>query len=196
MGFKSLRVLNDEIIEGGGGFGMHPHDNMEIITVVTEGTLEHKDTEGNGGILRPGDVQVMSAGSGLSHSEINRSETEPLSLFQLWIATKERDIPPQYGQKTFDFVADTLVAVASGFDDAGALPMHQDARVLVGNFTQGASASHTIGEGRGAFVFIIEGTFMVGNETLERRDAIEIEDAHAVSMMSPTGGRIIIVETV
>ena len=194
MGFGKLRVLNDDTIAPANGFGMHEHDNMEIVTLVTEGILEHKDSEGNGGTLRADDVQVMSAGSGIAHSEINPSEEETLTLFQLWIETKEQGIKPRYDQKHFTFPENALVAIASGDGDDGALSIHQDARVFVGNFSAGGKHTHIIPAGRGIFALATEGSFTIASETLAPRDAVEITDAHSVTIETMTGGRILVVE--
>jgi redox-sensitive bicupin YhaK (pirin superfamily) len=200
MGFGKLRVLNDDTIAPVNGFGMHEHDNMEIVTLVTEGILEHKDSEGNGGTLRADDVQVMSAGSGIAHSEINPSEEEMLALFQLWIETKEQGIKPRYNQKHFEFPENTLTVVASGDGDHGALYIYQDARVMVGNFTAGGKHTHIIPAGRGIFALATEGSFQISTEahveTLENRDAVEITDAHSVTIETATGGRVLIIEVV
>lgn len=194
MGFGKLRVLNDDIIEGGHGFDMHPHSDMEIITLVTKGRLEHKDSEGHGGILRPGDVQVMSAGSGITHSEYNHAPDEQLALFQLWIETKELGISPQYSQRSFTFPDNTLVVVASGMNDADALVIYQQARIVVGNFAADGGASHAVEKGNGVFVLVIEGTFTVAGVVLERRDALEISDIESFSLKTATGGSIMLIE--
>lgn len=196
MNFGALRVLNDDTIEPAHGFGMHQHDNVEIITLVTDGVLEHTDSEGHGGQLRADDVQVMSAGSGIAHSEFNPSDEEVLSLFQLWIGTKEHDIKPRYDQRSFKFPENTLVAVASGDGDEGALYIHQDARVLVGNFAAGAKHTHTIPAGRGVFALVTIGSFTIADETLDHRDALEITDAHSVTLETTAGGRILLVEVI
>lgn len=199
MGFGKLRVLNDDTIAPANGFGMHEHDNMEIVTLVTEGILEHKDSEGNGGTLRADDVQVMSAGSGIAHSEINPSEEETLALFQLWIETKEQNIKPQYDQKHFTFPENTLTVVASGDGDHGALSIHQDARVMVGSFTAAGKYTHIIPAGRGIFALATLGSFRISSEahveTLENRDAVEVTDARSVTIETTTGGRVLVVET-
>ncbi len=194
MGFGTLRVLNDDVIAAGSGFGMHPHANMEIITVVTDGVLEHKDSSGNGGLLHPGDVQVMSAGSGIAHSEWNGSDVEPLALFQLWIETNNPNAEPRYDQKTFTFPNNVLVPVTSGLDDDGALPIYQNARVLVGTYTEGATGTYQLGAGRGLFVLVIEGAFIVGGVELGRRDAVEVMDVETVEFSTTTGGRLLVVE--
>lgn len=196
MGFGKLRVLNDDTIAPANGFGMHEHDNMEIVTIVTEGILEHKDSEGNGGTLRADDVQVMSAGTGIAHSEINPSEEETLALFQLWIETKEQNIKPRYDQKSFTFPENVLTVVASGLGDEGALTIHQDARVMVGNMLPGAIVGLSVGEGRGVFALVINGSFTIADETLETRDAVEITDAHSVTIETVMGGRVLVIETI
>jgi hypothetical protein len=194
MGFGTLRVLNDDVIAPGNGFGMHPHDNMEIITVVTGGILEHKDSAGNGGLLYQGDVQVMSAGSGIAHSEWNGSDVEPLALFQLWIETSNPNAVPRYDQKTFTFPNNMLVPVASGLEDVGSLPIYQDARVLVGTYTEGANGSILAGTGRGIFLLVIEGAFTVGGVELGRRDAVEVTEVEGMEFSTVMGGRLLIVE--
>lgn len=194
MGFGALRVLNDDIIAPANGFGLHPHDNMEIITVVLDGVLAHKDTEGNGGELRAGDVQVMSAGTGIAHSEINPSDEEPLSLFQLWIIPKEEGIAPRYDQKTFSFTDNALVPVASGLGDAGALSIHQDARVMVGTFLPDTNHTMSIGEGRGVFLMVIEGSVVVQGDTLAKRDAVEVQDTATLTFSTLTGARVLAIE--
>jgi redox-sensitive bicupin YhaK (pirin superfamily) len=196
MGFGKLRVLNDDIIASANGFGMHEHDNMEIVTLVTEGTLAHKDTEGNGGILHRNDVQVMSAGSGLAHSEINNSTEEPVKLFQLWIESKEENIKPHYDQKTFMFPDNVLVPVASGLGDEGALYIHQDARILVGILLSGNTQDLKIGIGSGVFAMVVEGSATIGTEKLGYRDAVEITGTESVAISTELGCKLLIVETV
>jgi redox-sensitive bicupin YhaK (pirin superfamily) len=194
MGFGTLRVLNDDVIAAGNGFGMHPHANMEIITIMTGGVLEHKDSAGNGGLLYPGDVQVMSAGSGIAHSEWNGSDVEPLALFQLWIETNNPNAEPRYDQKTFTFPNNVLVPVASGLGDTGAMPIYQNARVMVGTHTEGSTDMYQLGAERGLFVLVIEGTFIVGGVELGRRDAVEVMDVETVEFSTTTGGRLLVVE--
>jgi quercetin 2,3-dioxygenase len=194
MGFGALRVLNDDVIAPSNGFGLHPHSNMEIITVVTGGVLEHTDSEGNGGLLYLGDVQVMSAGSGIEHSERNGSDVEPLALFQLWIETNNPNAAPRYDQKTFTFPNNTLVSVASGLADAGALPIYQNSRVLVGTYTTESAGVYPLSAGQGLFVMVIEGAFTVVGTELERRDAIEISAIDEVVFTTTTGGRLLVIE--
>jgi quercetin 2,3-dioxygenase len=129
MNFGALRVFNDDVVQGGGGFGMHPHKDMEIITVVLDGELEHKDSLGNGGVIRPGDVQVMSAGRGIKHAEFNHSKTTPVHLMQIWILPRHVGNAPRWEQKHFDPAgrAGRLMPVATGGNIGGTLVIDQDA---------------------------------------------------------------------
>ncbi len=194
MGFGALRVLNDDVIEGGGGFGMHPHRDMEIVTIVTSGTLEHQDSEGNRGVLTRGDVQVMSAGSGIEHSEYNKSDTELLALFQLWIETKEKGIQPQYDQKRFAMPDNALMVVASGLGDRGALSISQDARVVLGQLPPQASITYRPDQSRGTFAFMIEGGATVAGVELARRDALEVTDTDEIPLTTETGCEVLLIE--
>ncbi len=195
MSFGALRVLNDDVIDGGGGFPLHRHDNMEIITIVTQGTLRHEDSEGHGGILKAGDVQVMSAGSGIEHAELNNSSTEPLALFQLWIMTKKRDIPPRYDQKSFSFPKNSFVTLASGLDEEGALTIVQDARVVRGDFEKGFHGIYRFQERKGVFLMVIEGAFLIEGERVERRDVLEITNGDSFSFEIEMEGSMLIIET-
>jgi len=137
--FGMLRVLNDDIVAPGEGFGMHPHNDMEIITIILRGALEHKDSMGNGSVIRPGDVQVMSAGTGVMHSEFNPSKDEEVNLFQLWIFPKEKGITPRYDQKSFDASErkNKVQRVASGYQENGELYIHQDAAISLAHLEKG-----------------------------------------------------------
>ena len=157
-GYGKIRVLNDDIIEPDRGFGMHPHEDMEIITIVTKGVLEHKDNTGNSGLLRSGEVQVMSAGSGIMHSEINHSKTDRLELFQIWIETKEKGIDPGYDQREVVIRDNKLELVVSGDKNDDRLYIHQDAKISLGRFEKGESFEYEVGNGKnGVFIFVIEG---------------------------------------
>ena len=143
MGFRALRVINDDTIAGGGGFGTHPHRDMEIITCVLSGALEHKDSMGNGRIIRPGEVQYMAAGTGVAHSEFNPSPTEPVHLLQIWILPDHKGAKPVYAEKTFAQAAPGklyLAASKSGRD--GSIPINQDADVFIGKLGGGDKISH------------------------------------------------------
>ena len=197
MGFGALRVLNDDIIAGGGGFDTHRHDNMEIITIVLKGTLSHQDSTGHTSIIHPHEVQTMSAGQGIMHSERNASSTEPLELFQIWIDTKEQDIEPCYEEKIYkkDFFDKQLVTIASGFDnDIDAAYIHQNARVSVGKFDAGDSIQYMPDSGNGVYIMIIEGTIHLSGNTLHRRDAAEIVETPFINIKAVDNTHLLIIE--
>ena len=184
--FGALRVLNDDIIEAGYGFGMHPHNNMEIITIPLEGALRHKDSMGHTSVIKAGDVQVMSAGKGLTHSEFNASETDSLNLLQIWLFPKYRNIDPRYGEKTFD-VAEMqgkwLNVVSPIEDKSGALQINQDAWFSLGKFEKATVISYTQKRPEnGLYIFVIEGNVTINGEILSRRDAIGIANAESVEL--------------
>lgn len=185
MGVGALRVLNDDIIGPGKGFDEHPHDNMEIITIVTEGSLEHKDTLGGHGIIKPGDVQVMSAGTGIEHAEFNHSKTAPLKLFQMWIEPKDYDVKPRYDQKTFDEkkAQNALSLVVSGKKEKYALVINQDAKIFRAQFDTGKSLDYAINKDRIVFLFIIDGEAKAGNIILKERDALEVKEEERLALV-------------
>ena len=148
MGFRALRVINDDTIAGGGGFGTHPHRDMEIITCVLSGALEHKDSMGDGGIIRPGEVQYMAAGTGVAHSEFNPSPTEPVHLLQIWILPDHKSAKPVYAEKTLAAAAPgKLYQVASKSGRDSSIPINQDVDVFVGKFKTGDKISHALKPG-------------------------------------------------
>ncbi len=176
MGFGLLRVLNDDIVLPSTGFGTHPHDNMEIITIILDGQLEHKDSMGNGSVISKDEVQVMSAGSGVTHSEFNPSKTDKVSLLQIWIYPKEENIKPRYDQKSFpkEERKNKLVTVASGFNENGSLYIHQNAEIKLGYFDRAETINYKVRKGNGVYLFVIDGHIKIGDEELFRRDAIGI----------------------
>jgi redox-sensitive bicupin YhaK (pirin superfamily) len=178
MGFGLLRVLNDDIVHPATGFGTHPHDNMEIITIILDGQLEHKDSMGNGSVISKDEVQVMSAGSGVTHSEFNPSKTDKVSLLQIWIYPKEENIKPRYDQKSFpkEERKNKLVTVASGFNENGSLYIHQNAEIKLGYFEMPDLVKYTVRNSNGVYLFVIDGQIKIGDEELFRRDAIGIYD--------------------
>jgi redox-sensitive bicupin YhaK (pirin superfamily) len=195
--FGALRVLNDDIVSGGKGFGMHPHNDMEIITIILKGQLEHRDNMGNGSVIKPGDVQVMSAGTGVMHSEFNPSPTEKVNLFQLWIIPKEKGIKPRYDQKTFDVNErkNTIQTVASGYKRNGELYIHQDAAISLAYIDKGKSVSYDIShESNGAYIIVVEGSVEINSEKLEKRDAIGIIDASKVNINAATDAEVMIID--
>ena len=195
--FGLLRVLNDDFIAGGGKFHTHPHDNMEIVTIPLEGAVEHRDSTGGHGIIRAGDVQIMSAGSGVQHSEANASDTDPLSLFQIWIFPKERDIAPRYEQRRFDPAArqNRWQMVVSPREADQALWINQDARFALANLEAGQSLSYTPAfAGNGVYLVVIKGTVTVGENRLQTRDAIGISETDGFSIYAETDAELLAIE--
>ena len=179
MHFGSLRVLNDDSIAAGMGFGTHPHDNMEIITIVLEGELAHRDSMGNGSVIRPGEVQVMSAGTGIQHSEYNHSETDETSLLQIWVFPEKKNVEPRYGQAKFqeEELAGKLKIVVSPDGVENSLWIHQQAWFSMGNFQAGSSVNYSLKKpGNCIYLFVISGEVEIGSEILNQRDAIGIEE--------------------
>ncbi len=187
MNFGLLRVLNDDIVAPGRGFDMHPHNNMEIITIILEGALEHKDSMGTGGVIHKDEIQVMSAGSGVTHSEFNPSKDEKVNLLQLWIFPKEKNIKPRYDQKSFpvDNRKDNLITAVSGLDlkKEEALYIHQDAEIKLGNFGKGKKINYQLNSPlNGVYIFVIDGHLLIENEEIFRRDAIGIYETDKLAI--------------
>ena len=180
MNFGLLRVVNDDKVEGGRGFGTHPHENMEIISIPLFGDLEHKDSMGNKHIIRSGEIQVMSAGTGITHSEYNANENKDVKFFQIWVHPREKGVKPRYGQKEFDFVEkkNNLTLVVSPDEAEGSLWVHQDVWFSIGDFDKNKGVDYkSKKKGNGVFAMAIEGSFKVGETILERRDAVGVWDA-------------------
>lgn len=187
MGFRPLRVINDDRVAPGAGFGEHGHDNMEIITWVLDGSLRHGDSLENSRLLTPGEVQVMSAGSGITHSEHNGSTTEESHFLQVWIVPKSRDIEPRYAQATIDPARrhNAFAPIASGFEshqENGALPIHQDAAVLIADVGADAAVTHEVNAGRVAYVHIATGNVELAGHTLSAGDAAVIESPGEITV--------------
>ncbi|MSQ03874.1 MAG: pirin family protein [Myxococcales bacterium] len=177
MGFRTLRVLNDDRVAPGKGFGPHGHQNMEIVSYVLEGALEHKDSIGNGSVMRPGDVQRMSAGTGVRHSEFNGSQTEGVHFLQIWILPDRPGHVPGYEQIHVDEGAKRgrLKLIASPNGAEGSLTLHQDARIYAGRFDGVESAEHTISRGRAAWIHVACGTVHVNGARMIEGDAVSID---------------------
>ena len=184
MGFGALRVLNDDIIKGPHGFPSHPHDNMEIITIVQEGMLAHKDSTGVEETVSPGEIQVMSAGRGIIHSEYNHFKEGSTALFQLWINTKERNITPRHDKKAFHLKENELTCVVSGKHDNNTLYMHQDANIHLGTFTKDTEQTISIPPQQGVYIFVIEGEVNIGDVVLDKRDALGVWDVNTVTIVT------------
>lgn len=178
MGFRSLRVINEDHVAPGEGFPPHGHRDMEILTYVLEGGLQHRDSMGNGSVIRPGDVQRMSAGTGVTHSEFNACKKEPVHLLQIWILPARRGIAPGYEEKHFSEAErqGRLRLIASPDAAEGSVTVHQDARVYAGLLAPGASVKHPLGPGRHAWVQVARGKVRLGNESLSAGDGVAVSD--------------------
>ena len=184
MGFRALRVINEDRVAPGHGFGAHPHRDMEIISYVLDGEMEHKDNMGNGEVMRPGDVQRMSAGTGVLHSEFNHSESEPLHLLQIWIFPDAKGYEPRYLDRHFSAEErrDTLRLIASSDADADALPIRQDAHVYAALLSSGKAVEHALGAGRGAWIQVARGALDANGESLAAGDGARVEDVATLTI--------------
>jgi quercetin 2,3-dioxygenase len=195
--FGALRVLNDDFIAGGGGFGMHPHENMEIVTIPLEGKLAHKDSTGNEGIIQKGDVQIMSAGTGLRHSEYNASSTEAAKLLQIWVFPKINNIKPVYGQRTFDIKErkNKWQVVVSPGSGEQALNINQDARFSLVDLEAGKSVDYVMNwKNSGLYLFVIEGEISADGQKLSRRDAIGITESDQTNIKAVVDAQLLAIE--
>lgn len=183
--FGALRVLNDDTVSPGMGFGMHPHDNMEIITIPLEGDLEHKDSMGNVGLIQHGDIQVMSAGTGIYHSEVNKNRDKTLKLLQIWVFPDKQNVTPRYDQMRLDVNArhNKLQQILSPDSGDEGVWIHQQAWFHLGRFDKDVSTSYTIKRPHnGVYAFVIEGTFVINGQHLEKRDALGIWDVETLEL--------------
>lgn len=197
MHFGVLRVLNDDFVEGGMGFGKHPHDNMEIISIPLAGDLEHKDSLGNTTVIKQNDVQIMSAGTGVQHSEYNKNKGEKVNFLQLWIFPKVKNIEPRYDQKNFD-PADRLnkwQEIVSPVPNGNGVVINQDAWLHLGNFEQGFNSAYEVKQkGNGVYVFVLEGDVTVGNEKLGKRDGLGVWEVDAFSIIADSKAELLLIE--
>ena len=185
MGFRSLRVINDDIIDAGEGFGTHPHENMEIISYIVEGALEHKDSMGNGSVIRPGEVQRMSAGTGIRHSEFNPLPDQSSRLLQIWIRPNEQNVEPGYEQKMFtpEEKTNQLRLVASPDGAEGSVSIHQDARLYASILEPKAEVIKQTEEGRHVWIQVVNGRLTVNGEELETGDGAAIENLETLTLV-------------
>ena len=195
--FGQLRVLNDDWIAGGGAFPTHPHDNMEIVTIPFSGALKHKDSTGGAGIIKAGDVQIMSAGTGVQHSESNESATEPVTLFQLWVFPKEKDIQPRYDQRSFDVKereGKWQVVVSPRAED-NALWINQDARFSLANIKAGETIKYENGfKGNGVYLVVIKGSIEIAGVKYYIKDAVGISETDSFEIVSYEDTELLAVE--
>ena len=195
--FGALRVLNDDRIAAGKGFGTHPHDNMEIITIPLEGALEHKDSMDNIGVIEADEIQVMSAGTGVYHSEYNKNSDQEVSLLQLWVFPREQNVAPRYDQKSIkDLKKDNILYPIVTPDPEGpGMWIHQDAWFHMGDFTQSTTLEYKINKkGNGVYAFLIEGSAEVAGDLLEKRDALGVWDTESFSVSASPNSRILLIE--
>lgn len=195
--FGALRVLNDDTVQGGMGFGEHPHDNMEIITVMLSGALEHRDSMGNIGVIQPNEVQIMSAGTGIQHAEYNHNRFEALNLLQLWIFPKIRNVSPRYDQKSFapDGFQNQFVTMVGPQGSNAPMYIHQDAYISRGQFSAGQTATYTIQHpGNGAYIFVINGDLTIGEHTLNKRDALGLWEINDFSAQILNDADLLVIE--
>ncbi|MGI0018801.1 MAG: pirin family protein [Nitrosotalea sp.] len=192
MNFGPLRVFNDDVIQPGTGFDFHHHRDMEIITYVIEGELEHKDNQGNQGVIYPGEVQRMTAGSGIMHAESNHSKEKPLRLLQMWVFANKKGLAPSWEQKKFtkeDRMNKLVpVVVSENTSDSNALHIHQDAAFYLATLAPGNAVEHKLGPGRQSYVFVIDGKMTLGKNVMQTRDAAMVskEDNLVIRAESPT----------
>ncbi len=196
MNFGVLRVLNDDTVKAGFGFGKHPHDNMEIVSIPLFGDLEHKDSTGRHEIIKQNDVQIMSAGSGIAHSEMNASKNKEVKFLQVWVFPKVQDITPRYEQKTFtpQERQNKILTVAAP-DNKEAVWINQDAWFSLGNLEEGFGTTYEIKKNtNGVYVFVIEGSVSINGQKLEKRDALGIYDTNEISIAANTYTEILLID--
>jgi redox-sensitive bicupin YhaK (pirin superfamily) len=195
--FGALRVLNDDIVSAGGGFGTHPHDNMEIITIPLKGSIKHQDSMGNSSIIQTGEIQVMSAGTGVQHSEFNPSSTEELNLFQIWIFPNKRNVEPRYDQFEMDVTKmknHFLQLVSPDMHDDGTW-IHQQAWISIAELDENTSLNYTPrSEKNGVYFMVINGSGAIGEHQLEQRDALGVWDTSSINVEAKSNLKILAIE--
>jgi redox-sensitive bicupin YhaK (pirin superfamily) len=194
MGFRALRVMNEDRVQGGQGFGTHPHREMEIISYVLEGGLRHRDSTGTGSVIRPGDVQRMSAGTGVTHSEFNASDREPVHFLQIWILPAKRGIAPSYEQKAFadEEKRGRLRLIASPDGREGSVTIHADATVYAGLFDEGEKAELRIAPGRHAWIHVARGKVRVNGQELDAGDGAALSEEAAIRLEGINRGEALV----
>lgn len=197
MHFGVLRVLNDDVVAPGMGFGTHPHDNMEIITIPLEGALEHKDSMGTSSVIRAGEIQMMSAGTGIQHSEFNHEKDKAINLLQIWIFPNKRDVTPRYDQQTIDetkLVNNWSQLLSPSPDDDG-IWVHQNAWFHMGKFDATQRSNYTLKDpNNGVYVFVIEGEVSVEGQQLNKRDALGVWETTSISFDFKQESKVLLIE--
>ena len=195
--FGALRVLNDDTVAAGMGFGTHPHDNMEIISIPLSGDLKHKDSMGNETVIKQGDVQIMSAGTGIRHSEMNANNDQEVKFLQIWVFPNKRNVQPRYGQVTLDAAKmhNNLLQVVSPDQNAEGVWTHQDAWFSLGNLENGFSTSYKLNKkGSGVYAFVIEGNVTINNQELNKRDGLGITETDELTITATTDATVLLME--
>ncbi len=195
--FGALRVLNDDIIAPGMGFGTHPHDNMEIITIPLDGTLEHKDSMDNIGVIETDEIQVMSAGSGVYHSEYNKNKDQSVSLLQIWVFPNKKNVTPRYDQKNIKDLKklNSFYPIVTPKQNGPGMWIHQDAWFHLGEFDKETRINYNINKkGNGVYAFLIEGSVQIDGESLEKRDALGLWDTESFELLANPNSRILLIE--
>jgi len=197
MHFGALRVLNDDIVAPGMGFGKHPHDNMEIITIPLKGSLKHEDSMGFSEVIHAGEVQVMSAGTGIYHSEFNASQTEEINLFQLWIFPNQQEVTPRYQQVAYNpaEMKDSFLQLVSPNPEDSGLWIHQTAWIHMIDMSPNTTQTYTLKHpGNGVYLMNIEGEKVIANQPLGLRDALGVWETSSVEIQANTQGRLLLIE--
>ncbi len=197
MNFGVLRVLNDDEVAPGMGFGTHPHQNMEIVSIPLEGDLEHKDSMGNVAVIRAGDIQAMSAGTGVSHSEYNKNRDTPVKFLQIWIVPNKANVTPRYDQITLDpdNLKNRFTQIISPHPEDEGIWIHQNAWFHLGVFDAGETQAYSFRKtGNGLYVFVLEGSCQVAGEFLEKRDGLGIWETDSVDFKMEKAGRLLLME--
>ncbi len=194
MRFRSLRVMNEDVVAPGQGFGTHPHNDMEIVTYVLEGALEHQDSMGNGEVLRPGEFQRMTAGTGITHSEFNPSESEPVHLYQIWLLPERKGIEPSYEQKRFpeEDRHNQLRLVASNDAENGSLLIHQDARIYLSKIDAGKEVGHELLPTRHAWLQVLRGTVSLNGVDLGISDGVAVSEEKSLTIHANSDSEIML----
>jgi len=196
--FGVLRVLNDDTVAGAMGFGAHPHDNMEIISIPTSGDLEHQDSMGNKQVIKQGDVQVMSAGTGVTHSEKNKNQDKEVKFFQIWVFPNKKNVAPRYDQKNFSGADkhNKLLTVVSPIGSAdGGVQIYQDAWFSLGNLDKDFRVSYQLkNKNNGVYAFVIEGEVTINGEKLSRRDGLGITETEQLNIQADSAAELLLME--
>ena len=197
MGFGKLRVINDDFIAAGSGFGKHPHKNMEIITIMLSGILKHQDSMNNSALIRAGEIQVMSAGTGVFHSEFNGSDYDSINLLQIWVEPNKLDVEPRYDQKTIKNLAkkNELYQILSPNKDGNGVWIYQDAYFYLGEFEEEKEISYQLkNKDHGLYIFVIEGELSLKNQALFKRDAAEIYGEEIINFTAKKDSKVLLIE--